>query len=102
MKIDNHLLMDFMLFGKEHREVHDWLDMIFETQPGYSHWLDRHHLEAIKKQYQEGSQEYLSAYMHILSDWISHFQMAFVPVDRKDLIEKLRYVGYYQEGDWVE
>ena len=94
--------MDFMLFGKSYPEVHAWLDDNYANQPGYFHWLDHHHLEAIKTEYGEYTMEYYSAYMHILSDWLSHWDRLFVPTDRKDVIAKLTEIGYIQIGDFVE
>ena len=96
------MLMDFILFQQEHGFVHDWIDASYEKQPGYFHWLEKHHLEAISKKFNKGSEEWLSAYMHILSDWMMHWREPFVPVDRQDVIAKLRYIGYIQEGDFVE
>ena len=98
----NHMLMDFMLFGREHGEVHDWIDSGYEKQPGYFHWLERHHLQAINAQYKNGSEEWLSAFMHIMSDWVSHWRITVVPINRQDVIANLRYIGYIQEGDFVE
>ena len=96
------MLMDFMLFGKEYKEVHEWIDSESFKNLGYFHWLDKHHIEAISSQYKVDSPEYLSAYMHILSDWLSHWRQPFIPVNRKDVIVKLTFIGYIQEGDFVE
>ncbi len=103
MNRQEHLAMDRLLFhGRCYPMVHEWIDAWYGVQQnfGSSHWLYRHHLEAISDEFK--GEMYLSAYMHILSDWLHHWNRNYVPVDRKDVIVKLKEVGYYQEGDWIE
>lgn len=92
MNRKQHLSVDKFVWNDEHNEVHQWLDETFPRYAGrepYRHWLERHHLKAIKEKYGEFTKEYNVAYLHILFDFLSHHQMAFVPKDEKECEEVL-------------
>lgn len=93
MNRNEHLKVDKFCFNKESNDVHQWLDETYKyymnTNP-YKHWLERHHIEAISKKYGNYTPEYNVAYFHILFDYISHFNVAFVPQDRKEAESMLK------------
>ena len=71
--------------------VHQWLDTLdIYTSNWYRHWRDRHHIEAIIAQYGSFTAEYNVAYLHILCDWLYHFNMALVPKDKKEVEDNLK------------
>ena len=95
-----HLSVDKFAFGEEYNEVHKWLDSTYPKHIGpnknpYIHWLERHHLEAIEKQYSRYSIKYNVAYIHVLFDWLNHFQIAFVPKNVDEAKEMLKSCGFY-------
>ena len=59
----------------------------------YRHWLNYHNLEAVKEKYGEFTVEYNAAYVHILMDYLKHFDMAFVPKDAQEAEEMLIKLG---------
>jgi hypothetical protein len=90
MERKDHLALDNFAFNQEYNEVHQWLDEFYPKymhRNPYKHWLHRHHLKAIKDEYGEFTLKYNVAYLHILFDFLMHFQIAFVPKDEKDLQE---------------
>ncbi len=61
-----------LLFGYEFRLVHKWLDETYEKPKNdsyqeHNHWLARHHVEAINKQYSDDTKRGV-AYLHVVSD----------------------------------
>jgi len=86
-----HQKIDKILLGKEFPEVHEWIDEKYPLYRDWEHWKERHHLEAIKEKYQEGTLEFLSAVIHVISDWISHERTFELPRDRKETLETLAY-----------
>jgi len=91
MNRKEHLKVDIFFYSKKYNEVHKWIDGCFwkymNTNP-YKHWLERHHLEAIREKYEFGTTKYNIAYLHVLVDWLSHFGYAIVPETREE-VEKL-------------
>lgn len=57
MQEDEHCEMTKAIFGKEYREIHQWIDFTYETHQGFSHWIDTHHLEAIESKYDKDTIE---------------------------------------------
>ena len=81
-----HLKVDNFFFNQEYPEVHQWLDeACLKTGKGspYRHWLIYHHLKAITEKYPRDQLRYNVAYLHILSDYLSNFKVAYVPADEK-------------------
>lgn len=92
MKRENHLKVDRFFWDKEYDDVHTWIDACFPRYVGrnpYHHWLERHHIIAIAKKYGEYTLRYNVAYLHILADFLSHFGVAVVPKDEKEVKEWL-------------
>jgi hypothetical protein len=92
----NHEKVDLFFWDKKYSEVHQWLDATFPKYAGrnpYRHWLERHHIKAIKEKFGEFYLEYNVAYLHILADYLSHHQIAFVPVDEKEAEAMLKSLG---------
>jgi hypothetical protein len=101
MKRQDHLRVDKFTWDKEYNDVHQWLDECFPKYAGrnpYMHWLERHYLDAIKEEYGEFTLEYNVAYMHILFDYLSHFQFAYVPKTKKDAESMLKSLGALRDG----
>ncbi len=91
-----HLKVDKFVWNKEYNEVHKWLDELYPRYLGrnpYKHWLERHFLDAVTEQYGEFTINYNVAYMHILFDYMSHFQMAFVPKTKEEAETMLKSLG---------
>ena len=88
-----HLSVDHFCWNKEYPEVHQWLDETYSKYASsnpYRHWLEHHHMKAISDKYGDYTPEYNAAYMHILFDFLSHHQIAFVPINEKDLESMLK------------
>jgi len=92
-----HISLDKILFNKEFNEVHKWLDSTYlkyaNTAIPHMHWLMYHHKAAIKEKYGSFTLEYNAAYTHILTDFLYHFKMAYVPEDMTDLIDTFISLG---------
>jgi len=91
MNREDHLKVDKVLYNKTFNKVHAWLD---STWPEYAdhpipflHWLKYHHIEAIREKYGDFTPEFNAAYTHILCDFVSHFNMAYVPRNMIELID---------------
>jgi len=96
MKREEHLKVDKFAWNKEYNDVHAWLDETFPKYAGrnpYRHWLERHFLDAVKEKYGEFTLEYNVAYLHILFDYLSHFQVAYAPQTKKDVEDMLKSQG---------
>jgi len=96
MKYEEHIECDQYLLHNKYPKVQLWIDSRFTqymaTNP-YLHWLHYHHIEAITSRWGFGTPEYNSAYLHILCDFIHHFDIAYVPSDRDKLKSKLKELG---------
>jgi len=94
MKKEQHLEITKIIFNKEYTKVHEWLD---ETAKEYfdkgwnvfEHWKHRHHIQAIKDKYGEGTIEFLVAWLHIICDWISHLNMVEIPLNEEEVVQIL-------------
>ena len=72
-----------LLFGYEFRSVHSWLDETYEKPKDasyheHNHWLARHHVDAINKQYSDQIQRG-AAYLHVVSDIANIWRDWFLP-----------------------
>lgn len=96
MDRQKHLEVDRALFGEEHNSVHQWLDHSLpdfkDTNP-YKHWLGTHDCVSIGEQFGVYTVEYNVAYVHILMDFLSHFNRAYVPIDLDACETMLKKVG---------
>ena len=101
MEHKEHLGVDKFVWDKEYNDVHQWLDETFPryaNRDPYRHWLERHNLKAISEEYGNYTPEYNVAYMHVLFDFLSHFQVAFVPDDEKECESMLKSLGAFRNG----
>jgi hypothetical protein len=93
MNRQEHLKLDNFIWNEKYNEVHQWLDECYPkymNRNPYRHWLERHFLDAIKEKYGEYTIEYNVAYMHILMDYLSHFQIAFTPKTKEEAESMLK------------
>jgi len=90
MRIKDHIAIDNIVFGKGYDEVHEWLDELYpkyrEEGVPFLHWKERHHYNAIKEKYGEGTIEYKVAYLHIMLDWLTHFGKFLLPLNEEEVI----------------
>ena len=103
MELLDHQKVDCFFYGNQSnfKEVHNWLD---STHYRYSHnpyyaWLDTHHKEALHKQYGQYTLKYNIGYLHVLVDWLSHFQIAEVPQDRQEVEILLKSLDIIKGGE---
>lgn len=95
MKRVDHLMADKVILGKKFNEVHAWIDSKFPEYRGFEHWKHYHHLEAIKNKYTLGTEEYTSAVLHVVIDFVSHLQEVFMPKNEQELIAYFEKGGIY-------
>ena len=97
MDWESHQSVDRFFYGKDvnYVEVHKWLDetVWHHKDNPYKHWLDTHHKEAIYKKYGSYTIEYNVSYLHILTDYLAHFQIAEVPQNKQDTEILLKSIG---------
>jgi len=96
MKREEHLNVDRFYWNAEYPEIHQWLDKYYPqyvNRNPYRHWLHRHHIEAIKKEYGQYTNKYNVAYMHILLDFLNAFSAAVVPKNKEDVSQWLKSFG---------
>jgi len=94
MKHEEHRTISLLVFGNEYPEIHKWIDAKFweyaKVGLSFYHWKERHHKEAIKKKYGEGTEEYKVACLHIVMDWYAHGMKVFkLPENGKEVTELL-------------
>ncbi len=99
MKLKDHEKLDVLMFGKSFGDVHQWLDELYgEYVPGgkrenlggaYYHWCEHHSHEAIREKYGVHTEEYDSAKLHIIIDWVAHWGKVKFPKDRGEVIKLL-------------
>ena len=80
-----HELVSVLILGHKYTRVHQWLDATWTRRKWRTHRIDRHHLQAIKQKYKEGSGQYKAALLHILIDFHQSFKMLYIPKDREDI-----------------
>ncbi len=87
-----HKAIDRIIFGKEYPEVHKWIDEFFPKYQDWEHWKERHHLAAIEEKYpDQTSEEFLSAILHVICDWVAHEREFELPKDKEETLEILSY-----------
>ena len=84
-----HITVTEIFFKDGYEEVHKWLDATYRPWIGFSHWIKRHHVEAITAKYGEDSVEYKVAFLHIMSDFLSHLGLFIVPKSKEECREIL-------------
>lgn len=81
------------IWGKSYMYIHIWIDEFYskyeELGEPYLHWAERHHLDAIRKQFGTDTIEFKVAVLHVLMDWYSHMKIFRIPKDRREAIELL-------------
>ena len=96
MRREEHLAIDKKIFGKEFPDVHGWIDSeypkYFRTNP-FRHWLAYHHEEAIREKYGAYTENYNVACMHVICDFLSHFNKCCLPRDKYELMSILGACG---------
>jgi len=90
MKTEDHIKITQMVFGREHEDVHVWLDETFgkwvgSNQSLFNHWIARHHENAINEKYPQQPQKRAVAYLHVISDIASRWGVYFLPYDAGEL-----------------
>ena len=63
-----HRLIDRLFLGKEHEEVHAYLDAPYRYL-GPRHRILRHSFEEIAAKYWNDPERFLSAYLHLIADY---------------------------------
>jgi len=80
-----HENISVLILGHKYTRVHQWLDGIWTRRKWRAHRIDRHHLQAIKQKYKEGSGQYRAALLHVLIDLHQSFRMLYIPKDKEDI-----------------
>jgi hypothetical protein len=96
-----HVVITYMFFKKGYDEVHAWIDNTYRPNLGYLHWLNRHHIQAIKEKYGEDTVEYKVAFLHIMCDFLSHLGLFIVPKNREDCLNIFKDLGIVND-DWYD
>lgn len=93
---ERHNIATEAIFYSPYTEVHTWLDETYsEVKHGkapYTHWLARHHKEAIDKEY-EAPRIRAVAYFHVVSDIAGRFEEIFLPENEEELRRFLKKLG---------
>ena len=99
-----HQRIEHEIFGKEFPEVESWIDGAYNGKNGRTHWIERHHLEAI---YQEAYKRDLNkdereawiraAKLHVLVDWLMYYKRAIIPKNKAEVIWELAKEGIFVE-----
>jgi len=93
VKKEYHMKVDKFFWNDGSEDVHEWIDSSFPKYGSHEHWLEYHHQDAIKEKYGQFTYKYNVAYLHILTDYLSHFQIAFVPQGKKEAEDMLKSLG---------
>lgn len=96
MDFKGHCEITRMVFGSDFSDVHRWLDGTFAQFPDdspYNHWLPHHHLKAIKDRFTSNSDEFRAACLHVVCDWLWHWDEWHLPEDREEVGILLRECG---------
>jgi len=92
---DMHAKLDIYAFGRMYPEVHKWIDSTYKNN-AHEHWIDYHHEEAICRKYPAHDIRRKVARLHVAVDWITRFNIAFLPRNRQEVIDKLDQYGVWQ------
>lgn len=90
MNRKQHVQVTEIFFGYGYDKVHEWIDELFPKYFGFEHWKERHHLEALKEKYGEGTTEYWVGVFHIICDWFSHCRLVYIPENKEETVKILR------------
>jgi len=83
------------VFGRRFEDVHKWIDGAFDGTNGRTHWIHRHHEEAINNKYSNCGIRRKIARIHVLVDWMWYYHIIFFPKNQQEVIDKLREHGVY-------
>jgi len=86
---EQHRKITELVFGYEFGTVHKWLDETHEKPKDtsyheHNHWLARHYVDAINKQYSDDTQRGV-AYLHVVSDIAYLWKDWFLPQNETEL-----------------
>lgn len=90
-----HSEIDCKLTGTLYQNVHAWMDGTFDGTNGRTHWVNRHHLQAINERYPKESIENLIARLHVMVDWLFYYRIICLPKDKWEVIKRLGEVGIH-------
>lgn len=90
MKLEDHMEITKLIFGKDHAKVHAWLDATFpkwfeSSQSTFNHWVERHHVEAIAEEYPGDVTRQTVAFFHVICDIASRWGVYFLPENANQL-----------------
>lgn len=90
MKLEDHMVITELIFGEDHAKVHAWLDATFpkwtaSNQSLFNHWIARHHVEAIVKEYPDEFTKQTVAFLHVVCDIASRWDQYFLPRNANQL-----------------
>ena len=97
MQLEDHCKIDKLVFKEEYPKVHEWIDSSFEGLQAFPHfhWIINHHKAAIDARFEKGTMEHRSAYLHVVCDWLSHFEVMYMPDNGYDVLKCLGKVSEY-------
>ena len=89
MNHERHREVTEIAFGYKYVLVHKWLDGTYgkwvnTKHSQFNHWLARHHVEAIDKQYSDDTKRGV-AYLHVVSDIADRWRDWFLPKNETEL-----------------
>lgn len=95
MKTSDHREITRLIFGREHEDVHVWLDETFGEWMGtgfslFNHWVARHHDHAINEKYPDDPAKRAVARLHVVCDIASRWEIYFLPYNAGELRAFLR------------
>lgn len=90
-----HEQVDMLIFGRPFPKVHQWIDGTFNGTNARTHWVSRHHIDAIDKEYLPQSIENKVARLHVLVDWLYYYNVICIPYTSKSVESKLREHGVF-------
>jgi len=88
-----HEKIDKIIFGRSFPEIHKWIDGTFDGTNGRTHWINRHHKEAIDNQYTRFYRQI--AYLHVMVDWLWYHRIICVPKNAEEVKEMLQKFGVF-------
>ena len=97
MNHERHGEITRLAFGYEGILIHRWLDATFgkwanSKKSPFNHWLLRHHVEAIDKEYSDLTTRGV-AYLHVVSDISSRWREYVLPANEQEMRDYLTLKG---------
>ena len=89
------------IFGSGYLDVHEWIDGAFDGTNGRTHWIHRHHEEAINQKYSNCGMRRKIAKFHVMVDWMWYHHIVFFPKKQQEVIDKLREHGIYVSSESI-